>query len=80
MSGGVVGARAGTLTFMLGAPSTLVPRARTVLSLIGVRVLHLGPQGTGLAGKLANNYLLAVGDSCSHLLDFSSGGWRGCFS
>ena len=60
MSGGVVGARAGTLTFMLGAPTAIVPRARTVLSLLGARVFHLGQQGTGLAGKLANNYLLAV--------------------
>ncbi len=63
MSGGVVGARAATLTFMLGASSksgALVDRVTAILSLIGRRVLHLGPQGAGLAGKLANNYLLAV--------------------
>ncbi len=63
MSGGVVGARAGTLTFMLGASSktgALVERVRPVLALMGRRVLHLGDQGAGLSGKLANNYLLAV--------------------
>lgn len=60
MSGGVVGAEAATLTFMLGAPRTLVARATTVLSMLGKRVVHLGDQGAGLAGKLANNYLLAL--------------------
>ena len=63
MSGGVVGARAATLTFMLGASSRsggLVKRVTPILELMGKRVLHLGEQGTGLSGKLANNYLLAI--------------------
>ncbi len=63
MSGGVVGAQAGTLTFMLGASSRtgqLVERVRPILELMGSRVLHMGEQGMGLSGKLANNYLLAV--------------------
>jgi len=60
MSGGVVGARAGTLTFMIGAPPELVDRATSVLGLMGKRVVHLGPQTSGLKGKLANNYLLAL--------------------
>ncbi|KAK3622578.1 hypothetical protein LTR56_022133 [Elasticomyces elasticus] len=60
MSGGVVGARAGTLTFMMGAPPELVDQATEVLSLMGKRVVHLGPQTSGLKGKLANNYLLAL--------------------
>lgn len=63
MSGGVVGARAGTLTFMLGASSktgALVERVKPILNLMGRRVLHLGEQGAGLSGKLANNYLLAI--------------------
>lgn len=60
MSGGVVGAQAGTLTFMIGAAPELVERATAVLSLMGKRVLHLGEQGSGLHGKLANNYLLAL--------------------
>lgn len=60
MSGGVVGAQAGTLTFMIGAPAEAVERVTKVLSLIGRRVLHMGDQGSGLKGKLANNYLLAL--------------------
>jgi len=60
VSGGVVGAAAGSLTFMLGSPPELVDRAKEVLSLMGKRVIHLGPQTSGLKGKLANNYLLAL--------------------
>ena len=60
MSGGVVGAQRGTLTFMLGAPSALAPRATALLQRLGARVLHMGAPGAGLAAKLANNYLLAV--------------------
>jgi len=60
MSGGVVGAEAGTLTFMIGAPKELVDRATEVLSMMGKRVLHMGEQGAGLKAKLANNYLLAL--------------------
>ncbi|KAL8953157.1 MAG: hypothetical protein Q9222_000978 [Ikaeria aurantiellina] len=65
MSGGVVGARASTLTFMLGCPShngngKLAERVTPILHLMGSKVVHLGESGMGLAGKLANNYLLAV--------------------
>lgn len=60
MSGGVVGATAGTLTFMLGAPSSYVERAESILIKMGKRVLHCGEQGAGLSAKLANNYLLAI--------------------
>ncbi len=60
MSGGVVGAQAGALTFMLGAPDDLVGRIEPILLRMGKRVLHCGPHGTGLSAKLANNYLLAI--------------------
>lgn len=60
MSGGVVGATAGTLTFMLGAPDALVSRVESVLQMMGKKTLHCGVQGAGLSGKLANNYLLAI--------------------
>jgi 3-hydroxyisobutyrate/3-hydroxypropionate dehydrogenase len=60
MSGGVVGATAGTLTFMLGAPKALLGRIEPVLLRMGKRVLHCGEQGAGLSAKLANNYLLAI--------------------
>jgi 3-hydroxyisobutyrate/3-hydroxypropionate dehydrogenase len=60
MSGGVVGASAATLTFMLGSPESLVPRIEPTLLRMGRRVLHCGQQGSGLSAKLANNYLLAI--------------------
>jgi 3-hydroxyisobutyrate dehydrogenase len=60
MSGGVVGARAGTLTFMVGSPKELMTRVEAILLLMGKKVWHMGPQGTGLSGKLANNYALAI--------------------
>jgi 3-hydroxyisobutyrate dehydrogenase len=60
MSGGVIGAEAGTLTFMIGAAPETVEQTTAVLSFMGRRVLHLGGQGAGLKGKLANNYLLAL--------------------
>ncbi|KAK4154523.1 NAD binding domain of 6-phosphogluconate dehydrogenase-domain-containing protein [Chaetomidium leptoderma] len=60
MSGGVVGATAGTLTFMLGSPQGLLGRVEPILLRMGKRVLHCGAQGAGLSAKLANNYLLAI--------------------
>ncbi|GIK05701.1 hypothetical protein Aspvir_009814 [Aspergillus viridinutans] len=63
MSGGVVGAHAGTLCFMFGASSQtgqLVERVRAVLMLMGKKAWHLGPPGAGVSGKLANNYILAI--------------------
>lgn len=63
VSGGVIGARAGTLTFMFGAPPSddhLLHRIRSVLSLMGTKALHMGEQGTGVCSKLANNYILSI--------------------
>ncbi|KAI4254570.1 MAG: hypothetical protein LQ352_003009 [Teloschistes flavicans] len=67
MSGGVIGAKAATLTFMLGCPShngngdgRLVARVTPILEMMGQKVIHMGESGMGLAGKLANNYLLAI--------------------
>lgn len=63
MSGGVVGARSGSLTFMLGASSQakgLVERVTPVLMLMGRKVLHMGEQGMGVSAKLTNNYILAI--------------------
>jgi 3-hydroxyisobutyrate dehydrogenase-like beta-hydroxyacid dehydrogenase len=60
MSGGVVGASAGTLTFMLGCDDSQLPRAEAALKLMGKRIIPMGPPGSGLKAKLANNYLLAL--------------------
>uniref|UniRef100_A0A060TEJ0 3-hydroxyisobutyrate dehydrogenase n=1 Tax=Blastobotrys adeninivorans TaxID=409370 RepID=A0A060TEJ0_BLAAD len=58
VSGGVVGAKKGTLTFMIGAKD--LSRVSPVLSLMGARLVSCGGPGSGLAAKLANNYLLAL--------------------
>jgi 3-hydroxyisobutyrate dehydrogenase-like beta-hydroxyacid dehydrogenase len=60
MSGGVVGATAGTLTFMLGAPTALIARATEALAPMSKKVIPMGLPGSGLKAKLANNYLLAL--------------------
>ncbi|KAL2869225.1 NAD(P)-dependent oxidoreductase [Aspergillus lucknowensis] len=63
VSGGVVGARAGTLSFMFGASSRtgeLVDRVKAILLLMGKKAWHMGAAGSGVSAKLANNYLLAI--------------------
>lgn len=60
MSGGVVGATAGTLTFMIGAPESLIPRVTAALGPMAKKIVPMGPPGSGLKAKLANNYLLAL--------------------
>ncbi len=60
VSGGVVGAEAGTLTIMVGADPGTFDRARPVLAAFGKRIEHLGPVGAGHAMKAVNNALIAV--------------------
>ncbi len=57
VSGGVRGARAGTLCVMVGGPRDAFDRARPVLDAVGDLVLHLGARGAGLAAKLARNLI-----------------------
>ncbi|WP_426958195.1 3-hydroxyisobutyrate dehydrogenase [Muricoccus radiodurans] len=60
VSGGVMGAEAGTLTFMVGGPSDAFARAEPILSAMGRSVVHCGEAGAGQAAKACNNMLLAV--------------------
>jgi 3-hydroxyisobutyrate dehydrogenase len=60
VSGGVVGAEAGTLTFMVGGAAEDLDRARPLLEVMGGRVVHCGDSGAGQAAKLCNNMLLAI--------------------
>jgi 3-hydroxyisobutyrate dehydrogenase len=55
ISGGVKGARAGTLCVMVGGPTDAFERARPVFDAVGDLVIHLGDRGAGLAAKLARN-------------------------
>jgi 3-hydroxyisobutyrate dehydrogenase len=60
VSGGVKGATAGTLAFMVGGEDEPVERARPVLEPLAGKIIHCGASGTGQAAKLCNNMMLAV--------------------
>jgi 3-hydroxyisobutyrate dehydrogenase len=60
VSGGVKGATAGTLAFMVGGEGDAVERARTVLEPLAGKIINCGASGTGQAAKLCNNMVLAV--------------------
>ena len=61
VSGGVNAASAGTLTFMVGAPSPQdFEKAKDILQHMGKAIIHCGDVGTGGAVKICNNMLLAV--------------------
>ena len=60
VSGGVKGAVAGTLAFMVGGEAQALDRARPVLEAMAGKIIHCGDSGAGQAAKLCNNMLLAV--------------------
>ena len=63
VSGGVSGAKAGTLTVMVGGPAGSFERFKPMLSALGSRVVHAGDVGAGHAVKALNNLM-----SAAHLL------------
>ncbi len=60
VSGGVGGAEAGTLTFMIGGDAELVEQVRPLFEIMGRNVFHAGPAGAGQVAKMCNNMLLAI--------------------
>ncbi len=60
VSGGVVGAEAGSLTFMLGAQDEDLPEITALLEHMGKRIVHCGGYGAGQAAKVCNNMLLGI--------------------
>lgn len=62
ISGGPMGSKAGTLTFMVGSPPTLFPRLKELLVYMGnpESIFHCGNVGTGTAFKLVNNYISII--------------------
>src|SRR5699024_1056807 len=60
VSGGVVGAAAATLTFMVGGTDAAVERARPLLEAMGKKVVHCGDSGAGQAAKICNNMILGI--------------------
>ena len=59
VSGGVEGARDGTLAVMVGGPEGAFGRARPVLEAMGRAVTHFGPSGSGQAAKATNQIMCA---------------------
>ncbi|WP_420799061.1 3-hydroxyisobutyrate dehydrogenase [Nesterenkonia muleiensis] len=60
VSGGVVGAEAGTLAFMVGAAGEVFEQIHPLLDIMGARVVHCGGNGLGQAAKICNNMILGV--------------------
>ena len=59
VSGGVEGARDGTLAVMVGGPAAAFERASPVLSAMGRTITHFGPTGSGQAAKATNQIMCA---------------------
>ena len=60
VSGGVGGAKAATLTFMVGGSQHAFTRGKPVLERMGKRVVHCGEAGNGQVAKICNNMILGV--------------------
>ncbi len=60
VSGGVGGAVAGTLTFIVGGSDKGLERARPILENMGKNIFHAGGPGAGQVAKMCNNMLLSV--------------------
>jgi len=60
VSGGIGGAAAGTLTFMVGGPEAALDTARPLLDIMGGKTVHCGGASNGQAAKICNNMILGV--------------------
>src|SRR5580658_1500637 len=60
VSGGVGGAKAATLTFMVGGSAHAFARGKPVLERMGKRIVHCGEAGNGQVAKICNNMILAA--------------------
>ena len=60
VSGGVGGATAGTLTFMVGGDETGFKTASELFDIMGQKAVHCGPAGNGQSAKICNNMILGA--------------------
>jgi 3-hydroxyisobutyrate dehydrogenase len=60
VSGGVGGAKAATLTFMVGGTTHAFERGKPVLERMGKRIVHCGEAGNGQVAKMCNNMILGA--------------------
>lgn len=60
VSGGTVGAKGASLTFMVGGEEAAFALGRPFLEQMGKRVVHCGGVGAGQAAKICNNMILGI--------------------
>lgn len=60
VSGGMAGAEAASLTFMVGGEEEAFQRAQPILSAMGQNIIHTGDAGSGQAAKICNNMILGI--------------------
>lgn len=60
VSGGQVGANAGTLSIMVGGPDEAFERARPLFEAMGSTIVHVGPSGAGQIAKACNQLVIAA--------------------
>ncbi|WP_287885805.1 MULTISPECIES: 3-hydroxyisobutyrate dehydrogenase [Paracoccus] len=60
VSGGVGGATAGTLTFMVGGSAEAFDKVKPLFDIMGQKAVHCGEAGAGQAAKICNNMILGV--------------------
>jgi len=60
VSGGVGGATAGTLTFMVGGPDAAFATVKPLFDVMGQKAVHCGAAGAGQSAKICNNMILGV--------------------
>ncbi|MCU4179305.1 3-hydroxyisobutyrate dehydrogenase [Bosea sp. BH3] len=60
VSGGTGGAKAATLTFMVGGSAKAFDKGEPVLTKMGRKIVHCGGAGNGQAAKICNNMVLGI--------------------
>src|SRR3546814_8663666 len=60
VSGGVAGAEAATLTFMVGGPEAAFAKGKPLFEAMGRTIVHAGGPGNGQAAKICNNMILGI--------------------
>jgi 3-hydroxyisobutyrate dehydrogenase len=60
VSGGTAGAKAGTLSFIVGGEKIAFEQAQPILEAMGKNIFHAGAAGAGQVAKMCNNMLLSV--------------------
>ena len=60
VSGGIGGAKEGTLTFMVGGPNEGFIKAKELFDIMGQKAVHCGGSGNGQSAKICNNMILGA--------------------